>query len=158
MGLDMYLTAEAYTSGYTEKELNASLERVIGGSRPPAIDDSGRITVEVGVMYWRKANAIHRWFVANVQNGEDKCEKHFVSREDLRALLSLCDQVLAERDPELADELLPTESGFFFGGTEYDDWYWEGIQETADGLRRIDAWIASDAGSSNWDFYYRSSW
>jgi hypothetical protein len=158
MGLDMYLTAEAYTSGYTSTQLNAALVGVIGGNRPPAIDDSGCITVEVGVMYWRKANAIHRWFVENVQSGEDDCEKRCVSREDLRALMALCDQVLAARNPDQAEEMLPTESGFFFGSTDYDDWYWKDIQDTADGLHRIDAWIASDEGSSNWDFYYRSSW
>lgn len=55
-------------------------------------------TKEIG--YWRKANAIHRWFVENVQNGEDDCRDYFVTKEQLTELLNLVNQVLA--DPPLS--------------------------------------------------------
>lgn len=37
------------------------------------------IAEDVG--YWRKANAIHAWFVKNVQGGVDNCQSHEVSKE-----------------------------------------------------------------------------
>lgn len=40
--------------------------------------------------YWRKANAIHKWFVDNVQKGKDNCKEYRVTR---RNLLDLCDLV-----------------------------------------------------------------
>ena len=42
------------------------------------------------VAYWRKANAIHKWFVDNVQKGKDDCKEYRVTR---RNLLDLCDLV-----------------------------------------------------------------
>ena len=45
--------------------------------------------------YWRKANAIHQWFVDNVQDGEDDCDYHReVTEEDLIALRDLCVDVI----------------------------------------------------------------
>ena len=46
------------------------------------------------VAYWRKANAIHGWFVNNVQNGVDKCQKSPVTRQQLNELLSVCHEVI----------------------------------------------------------------
>ena len=34
------------------------------------------------------------------------------------------------QNPEVAEELLPTTSGFFFGSTEYDDWYLDHLRHT----------------------------
>jgi len=45
------------------------------------------IVEEIG--YWRKANAIHNWFVQNVQKGKDDCRAYSVSTDDLRKLLSV---------------------------------------------------------------------
>ena len=78
-------------------------------------------TIVEEVAYWRKANAIHKWFVDNVQSGKDDCDSYEVSREQLVKLLGDCEQVKAHN--ELAEELLPTQSGFFFGSIEYDKWY-----------------------------------
>ena len=70
---------------------------------------------------WRKANAVHRWFVENVQGGEDDCGTYDVPVTKLRELRDILERVVDCR--ELGPELLPTQSGFFFGSTEYDDWY-----------------------------------
>ena len=37
--------------------------------------------------YWRKANAIHQWFVHNAQNDNDDCKKYPVKRKKLESLL-----------------------------------------------------------------------
>ena len=159
MGLDMYLRASKYVSGHSfskeaEKEEYAKIIDIMGEYR--ALADKGTPSGEVTItaMYWRKANAIHNWFVQHVQDGTDDCGTYHVSRDNLIALRETCAVVLAERS--LAETLLPPTSGFFFGGTELDEWYWGGIQETHDRITEILALV----GENNWDwqFEYQSSW
>jgi len=79
------------------------------------------------VGYWRKANAIHGWFVRNVQNNVDNCGTYVVTKEKLMVLLDLCKSILGDfgsaLNIELAKEKLPPVSGFFFGSNEIDDKY-----------------------------------
>lgn len=81
---------------------------------------------EVG--YWRKANHIHKWFVDNLQGGVDNCETSEVTKEQLLKLKLICEIVLS--DKKIANVLLPTQSGFFFGSTEYDEFYFEDLENT----------------------------
>lgn len=106
--------------------------------------------VEAEVGYWRKANAIHRWFVHNVQMGRDECQKTKVDRQELQQLQKLCEQVIAQ--PSEADKLLPTRSGFFFGSTEYDENYFDDLKETVAICQR------ALKLTENWEVYYQSSW
>ena len=148
MGLDMYLNAERYLWDFGEnndKELANNIGQLIG---LPVDRKVKVITVEAG--YWRKANHIHNWFVQNVQEGKDECQEAYVSRDHLKELRETCQKVLDNRN--LAPELLPTASGFFFGGNEYDDWYFSDIEET---IKIIDDALAMP---DQWDFNYRSSW
>ena len=69
---------------------------------------------------------IHKWFVDHVQEGEDDCKQYYVSREQLKELLGTCKLVIENH--ELAGELLPTQDGFFFGSTEYDDEYFKNVE------------------------------
>ena len=123
MGLDMYLVGKRYLSGFDEAdkkvaeavgEMFSELKNIPG--RFGTVSPVKQVEAEVG--YWRKANAVHDWFVKNVQDGEDDCKSYYVSREKLEELRSLCQRVLDDR--EQARELLPTTQGFFFGSTEYD--------------------------------------
>ena len=84
-------------------------------------------------IYWRKANQIRKWF-ADRGYAENSVE-HEVPFEELEQLLIACERV--KENHELASELLPTQSGFFFGGTEYNDWYFEDIQFTIDELSKF---------------------
>ncbi len=106
--------------------------------------------------YWRKANAVHRWFVENVQNNEDECKPHVVTRVQLEDLLEDCMLVLSNRgDDELAEQVLPTGSGFFFGGTQYDDWYFDCLEYTVDKLKEV---LENPSYDENTEFVYQSSW
>jgi len=105
---------------------------------------------EVG--YWRKANAIHAWFVKNVQYGVDECQKVEVSVAKLKKLRTLVNKVL--KNNKLASELLPTQSGFFFGSTEIDKWYMEELESTKEILDRAIAMNKEKLVK----FYYESSW
>ena len=63
MGLDMYLTATAHLGD----EHGVEIEGLDAGG----LDISG-IKYDAG--YWRKANAVHGWFVNHVQRGVDDCK------------------------------------------------------------------------------------
>jgi hypothetical protein len=164
MGLDMYLIARKYISGWRHEKnpaVKAAFDKMVeaSGLLPTDIapgSPSGNIELRVG--YWRKANAIHAWFVKHVQNGEDECEPHGVDPQQLVALLETCRSVLQHKGTpkaaEMADAILPPQAGFFFGSTEVDDWYWEGITETIEMLERI----TTNARFADWAFIYQSSW
>jgi hypothetical protein len=55
-------------------------------------------------------------------------------------------------DPSVARALLPTQEGFFFGSTDYDEGYYTDLEHTRDVL--TNALAETDDGS----FYYQSSW
>ena len=147
MGLDMYLSAKRYLSEYnpSDADLRAGVMALDFGMGDMEVKE-----VSFEAMYWRKANAIHRWFVQNVQDGVDDCRTSYVGREHLESLLRTCQEVKAK--PKKADELLPTSSGFFFGGTEYDEWYFEGINDTIEIINE------ALAMPEEWEFEYHSSW
>ena len=155
MGLDMYLYAEKHISGYgfQEEHEREQYKSVVNAIEATALADphSPMANITITSIYWRKVNAIHDWFVRNVQEGEDNCDKYWVSREQLKALRDLCVEVVKDRDK--AEELLPTTEGFFFGGTDYDSYYFDSIKDTASRLT-----VLLNTAPDSWDFYYRSSW
>lgn len=159
MGLDMYLEARRFVSGYSHSgaDENEKFREIVGAVDMLDVHDERFATVSVNVAYWRKANAIHEWFVKHVQDGEDDCKTYYVSREKLQELEELCRQVVESGEPEVAAKLLPTASGFFFGGTDYDEYYFEQIDWTAKRIAEILTKLP-DGGMRGVDFYYNSSW
>lgn len=112
----------------------------------------GYETIFQNVAYWRKANQIHRWFVENVQNGVDDCGMYEVSKRKLEELLETCEIVLKHHD--MAEKLLPSQEGFFFGTYDYDDWYYENVRDTTTALKKV----LSETDFDNWIVFYTSSW
>ena len=143
--------------------------------------------------YWRKANAIHGWFVRELADGVDECQPIQVSKEDLLRLREACATALTNRHQAVpvaessrsrsfevqegvnpleqlyemmkmettlavmekqfedeTDPLRPT-AGFFFGGTEKDEWYYQDLEET---ITIIDEALAG--GETK--FVYQASW
>jgi len=129
---------------------------------------------------WRKANAIHKWFVDNVQSGNDDCKIYYVGEDKLKKLLGSCNEVIKAsklvdgmvtngstfkdgkqipikekgkyiENSEVAMKLLPCAEGFFFGQYEYDEWYLDYIKYT----KKV---IASALKEKSGDIYYQSSW
>jgi len=153
MGLDMYLTKKIYIgANYEHNKVNAKIEITVD-SKPLKIN-VGKVTyISEAAMYWRKANHIHNWFVQNCQDGEDNCQESNVSKEQLKELLKTCKEVLADRSK--AEELLPTGAGFFFGSTDYDEYYFGDIQET---IEAIEPLIAEMEENYNIEAVYQASW
>jgi hypothetical protein len=155
MGLDMYLNGKRYMSKYFNEEDGARAADIT--DKFPELqgwkgrdDDSPVKEVKIEAGYWRKANAIHRWFVENCQEGEDDCGTYPVGRADLERLRETCQTVLGFR--HLADSQLPTGQGFFFGSSEYNDDYYQDVVDTIEILDRVLALPDS------WEFEYQSSW
>ena len=159
MGLDMYL----YTNSRPTCE---DALRAVENDGSEYAESTMRWHREYGIaMYWRKANAIHKWFVDNVQYGDDDCKEYEVSPKKLIELRDLCRKVLAARDE--AERLLPTQSGFFFGGTEYDEYYYadleyteRAIQMALEHVKEVGSWTFEHEKEPGWGvrFTYHSSW
>jgi len=125
--------------------------------RSKKIESEGQ---EVG--YWRKANHIHAWFVNKCQDGIDECQETVIPKEKLEELLDTCKKVadptgaslpMAIRE-SIAESLLPTQEGFFFGGTDYDEGYFHDIKDTIEIIERV-------LGETDFDVeevIYQSSW
>jgi len=149
MGLDMYLSKKTYVQYWEHNGDNNYEVTVTKAGKPASIDGRKVKYVIEDAGYWRKQNNIHRWFVENVQKGIDDCGEYYVEREKLKELLALCKAV--KNQPAAAEAILPTVSGFFFGGTEYDEWYYDGIDNT---IQILNEALADENG----EYYYSSSW
>ena len=171
MGLDMYLSAKKYLWKDEDKAISEQVGKIIGvdGDSERRFNGSSLVVKEITLdaMYWRKANAIHGWFVNNVQDGEDDCKEYEVEREQLETLRDSCSKILARHeamktmtDDELEEmddldedeeSLEPTE-GFFFGSTDKDEWYYQDLKNTVEGLDRVLAL------PDQYSFSYQASW
>ena len=150
-------------------------------------------TQEVG--YWRKANAIHGWFVRECGNNVDECQEIVVPKIKLLELQAQCliavmkrnqEETISEESPkssksvpvdgqemgewlmeqmkmettlavmekefeDTSDPLRPV-AGFFFGGTEKDQYYYADLMETVE----IIAKAVTDYPDG--EFVYQASW
>ena len=153
MGLDMYLRKEYYIGAeYEHRKVKGDISIEVDGKKV-VIDFNKVSTIRESFAYWRKANQIHAWFVENIQDGTDDCGDYYVSAEQLTELVETCKKVL--KNKKLAEELLPTQSGFFFGVNEdnpYDEFYFQDLSETVEQLKDI------ENNSVVAEYYYRSSW
>jgi hypothetical protein len=167
MGLDHGLNATVIDRKTISGTYEGAVFDGVVATETPIVVETER---EVEAGYWRKANAIHKWFVDNVQDGTDDCGEYRVSIGHLKELRDTAKQVLDEyrewlaipedeRDNEEPFEFgdrLPTQAGFFFGGTDYDEWYVRDLEITIEQLDRI---LAEHASHGDWiDYIYQSSW
>lgn len=196
MGLDMYLSATQYLPGGWDHVRNGTTDEAAQQARTfdtviegvvgvpfeelrKKFPEMNSAEVSITVAYWRKVNAVHRWFVDNVQDGIDDCRTAYVSREKLEELRDACAAILEASDfgvpvmveygihgdeyatyPEarvapIAHTLLPPQAGFFFGSTDVDSGYLVDIKDTFDQITNL---LAEDSPFTSWDFQYRSSW
>lgn len=160
MGLDMYLSKRTYVKNWNYMKPEERHTITVTGPQAATIKPERISYIEEQVGYWRKANAIHQWFVDHCQDGVDDCRNAYVSREQLAELRDLCRSLMSayETDPEAATARagteLPPQSGFFFGSTDTDDGYWQDLRETANLLT-----AALDENGDGWgEFQYHSSW
>ena len=92
----MYAHRRLYTKQWKHQKDDEryTVEVARGGESVAGIQPERISRVDEEVMYWRKANHIHRWFVDHVQRGTDDCQEYHVSEEHIRELLKTCEEVL----------------------------------------------------------------
>ncbi len=131
----MYAVRKVYVQQWDHQsaEERYSVQIGRGGKPVPGICPERISEIEEQVMYWRKANHIHAWFVDNVQGGQDDCLSHHVGWDELRTLLSVCERVL---DASQLDE------GTVYAGTVYDQEHPEGLVQREPGKVIKDATVA----------------
>lgn len=151
----MYLSKKTYI-GANYKHNNVKGKITLTKEDVPIDIKLERVTyIDEQVGYWRKANHIHNWFVTHCQDDIDDCKEYNVSKENLLKLLSDCKEV--KEDIGVAEEIMPTQSGFFFGGTDYDEYYMQDIDKTIEIVEQI----LLEAGEGNYlpfEITYQSSW
>lgn len=135
--------------------------------------------------YWRKFNALHYWMVNNYDGDEDDCEAHRLSVEKFLEVYDILkkiveifppeeeweeieekfgnsDETYIYKEPIITDELrekldalLPPQSGFFFGSTHYDDWYFGHVKRT---IKKFEPIVEEIKKGNIVEFIYRASW
>lgn len=152
----MYMYRETYVKKWDhqspEEQFDVTVKK--GGEIYKDINSENISTVSENVAYWRKFNALHNWIVNNCADGRDECQKINIYDEALVELYDTLKQV--NMDHSKAEELLPTTSGFFFGSTDYDDYYFQEVEQTIEVLKPYVKSI--NEGTSRADFYYQASW
>ena len=135
---------------------------------------------EVG--YWRKANQVLRWIDTHVAPVEN-CERIKLSLDNIRELRDDCQKVidgselvegkvktgvnyvdgkpiphytdcLVIANPELAEKIMPIEDGFFYGSTDYNEWYINQLKDTV----KICEEILDNPKSEDYDFNFIAWW
>ena len=155
MGLDMYLSRKYYVKNWNHTEdKNHHIITITKGGEPSLIPTNRITDIVTEEITWRKANAIHQWFVDNIQDKNDDCREYYVPEEKLAELLDIINKII--KDPSKAPKLLPTNEGFFFGDTSYGDNYFLDLEETQKVLSVI---LLSNKNEKDiGEFYYQSSW
>lgn len=148
MGLDMYLFRTVYV---TEIKGDATFYWM---DTPVEVSRTRLHSIEEELGYWRKCNAVHAWFVKNVQNGVDDMGTYSVTEKNLQDLKKVCEDVIAR--PEDASKLLPTQAGFFLGSVGYDEYYFEDLKKTVEICEQSLKHLANKEIYSK--FSYHSSW
>ena len=133
-------------------------------------------------IYWRKANAIHKFLCDNGEEIEEQVI-YKISKENLQELLNKCNEVLekaivkdgqiqngsqykdGEWEPIMQDDkyieneeeikdILPTQDGFFFGSINYDEYYLQDIEYT----KKEVGFFLETMNFDKYDCYYLASW
>ena len=185
MGLDMYLSKRTYVKNWSfqkdEEKFNIAVKK--GNDTFEKIKPERISYITEEIMYWRKANQIHGWFVSNCEPIREDIE-YLVTTTDLEVLLEACKKVLEiiETAPtkviqvesgwdkngttyadvkvydsdlieDVVKEILPPTEGFFFGGYEIGEYYKETIEDT---INMIEEEL-SDVGEFE-EYRYYASW
>lgn len=102
--------------------------------------------------YFRKYNWLYAWVRRKLNVPElENCGHYPLTRSMVNDLIDDIEKVLS--DHSLAEKVLPTEDGFFFGSTEYDDWYFEDLRDAKDQLTQLLTNMSDGEPADFWSWY-----
>lgn len=90
MGLDMYLHRNQALYGSKAVQIKKANDLPLKEDNP----DFEWVGLKTECAYWRKANAIHKWFIDNCGGGDEDKREMEVSLEQLKELVEVCKKVL----------------------------------------------------------------
>lgn len=163
MGLDQYfyekrylrMKAKALKNESDRPSIRVEAYTDIRGQKHDAeiIDGVSSLIRQVG--YFRKANEIQAFIedkYAADFGGDINCKDVYLTKDVIMELYDICKELLAikgkKKFTEVAAEKLPTCSGFFFGSTEYDEYYKEDLRQYVNMVDKM------DLDNENIDYYY----
>ena len=166
MGLDMHLYERTYCpSVYVgrkkDKQTNFTTKvwDYQENSKKVKFKDVAYITCRKA--YWRKANAIHQFFLDKCRGNLDESDCNgrdlYVEKSDLKELKQICEELIKLKGKAFvkrAKELLPTADGFFWGLTEYNQYYKQNLKRTIKVLNGLNL----EDGDWTVDYIYNADW
>jgi hypothetical protein len=185
MGLDMYLSKKTYVKQWSfkkpEDQFKVSVKK--GGVTYSNIKPKRVSYITEELMYWRKANQIHGWFINNTEEIVAGI-RYYVTKTDLEVLLETCKKVveILNKTPKVTKQvvggwkdgeefmvdiemydndvlvgfiksILPPTDGFFFGSDVIDDYYKENIVDT---IKFLEEELPNCEKSDEFEYY--ASW
>lgn len=125
MGLDIYyLKTKKRGLKKIESKVSGELERELYDLEWHESLKTEHHATEVG--YQRKANFVYAFFENSI---DEDTQVAVASKDEIEELLEKCNLVLEKKSESISEETLPTQSGFFFGGIDYDDWYYDKVND-----------------------------
>lgn len=137
MGLDQYITIRhkstnsAYEKWKNYWNLSEKERENVRAPKEPSKD--------LIVGYFRKHHSIHKWFVNNIQNGNDDCGRYKISVKDIETLKELCEEIMTHVTKE------KPEPKFYMGinGQIEEVWQYDKYTVDEDGKKIIDEKLPS---------------
>ena len=122
-------------------------------NEPISIDEDGEKHYEEmpEIAYFRKVNFLMSFFdyyekCEDEGNMEGDCCYVPISEDEISALIDACSETIKRRKEiekavkegiDIDDLPLQPESGFFFGSTDYDEWFFEDVKEVKKKFKAI---------------------
>lgn len=127
-----------------QKVVDYAIDRSASGHLQKIVDYAIDCYASGNDMYYRKVNFLYAFFAEALTD-----EQCVVTKHDVETIISHCKEVLA--DHSLAETLLPTQSGFFFGSTDYDAWYFNAVRDVLDKFTKyLEGW---DDDTIGWVYF-----
>ena len=108
----------------TLEEVNAIIKEILDADEEDIYPNSA--------LYYRKVNFLYAFFSDKIDNDTQSA---YISKGDVERLVEMCEKALG--DKKNAHEYLPTRSGFFFGSTDYDKWYFYDVRKVKREFKRL---------------------
>lgn len=87
------------------------------------------------LFYYRKLNSLQNYFESNFNI--DNCEKVELTLDIVNDIKNLVDTVIKDNTEESAIKNFPTTNGFFYGGTDYDKWYFNNLNNISRDMNEL---------------------
>jgi len=152
----MYLNKKTYVKRWdhqSENERHSVAVKRGGVIRSDVKEERISYVVEE-VAYWRKANAIHQWFVDHCADGLDNCGEMYVKEETLKELLDACKIVVGSLKDKERTESKKIHTGWAKGKDTFEDVPVFSDEDTATAREMLPSQEGFFFGSTEYDKWY----